>query len=248
MFQFNIRYLASRFSWDVLCRNMDVARLLISSVGRGGQVLDAGCGNNSLAEHLRHYDMISLDLTIPSGLSEKGKFVQGSIIQLPFGDSSFSFSTSVDVLEHLPIELRNDAIRELVRVSDDGVILAFPNRRIGRFEDEKMFESLAKLNREAPSWLSEHMEHEYPDVTETISVIDEAILARSKFAVTHVVYSEDIRLTRLLRWLALRSTALYNTANVLLGLARRFIPNPQNEEGSYRSIIVTNFKPTKPNI
>lgn len=227
---------------------MDVARLLVSSVGRGCPVLDAGCGNNSLTEHLRHYDVISLDLTVPSRFSEKGKFVQGSIIQLPFGDLSFSYSTSVDVLEHLPIELRNDAIRELVRVSKDGIILAFPNRTIGRLEDEKMFQGLARLNREVPKWLSEHMENEYPDVTETISILDKAILDRRQFAVSHVVYSEDIRFTRLLRWLSLRSTGLYVVANLLLGMVRPFIPKPQNQDGSYRSIIVTKFEPTNRNI
>ena len=53
-------------------------------------------------------------------------YVQASGVQLPFRDGAFDLVCSLDTLDQLPSEGRPAFVAELIRVSRDGVYLAFP--------------------------------------------------------------------------------------------------------------------------
>ncbi len=99
-------------------------RLLLDRDLRGLRFLDAGSGGGhfSAAARERGAEVVSLDL----GLALLGQVrkrcettrVAGSVLALPFADSSFDFVLSTEVIEHTPDPLR--ALDELARVVRPG--------------------------------------------------------------------------------------------------------------------------------
>jgi ubiquinone/menaquinone biosynthesis C-methylase UbiE len=97
-----------------------------------GPILDAGCGDGSLAADLRaHFGVrvVGLDLALKrlayaSHNNREVGFGQGSIYELPFRDGTFEIVLCTDLLEHLDDPER--AMKELVRVSKRYVIVSVP--------------------------------------------------------------------------------------------------------------------------
>ena len=85
-------------------------------------ILDAGCGGGATTESLCRYgDVAGLELEEEAVDYARGRgrnVVQGSIESLPFGDGSFDLALALDVIEHVPDDIR--ALRELGRVLRPG--------------------------------------------------------------------------------------------------------------------------------
>ena len=64
-----------------------------------------------------------VDLLPTAGLEN---YIQASGVQLPFRDGAFDLVCSLDTLEHVPGEQRPALLSELLRVTRDGLYLAFP--------------------------------------------------------------------------------------------------------------------------
>ena len=88
-------------------------------------VLDVGCAHGFIVKRLN-------DLGIPSWGIDVSKYavdnkahqnvVEGDILDIPFKDGYFDFVYSSDVLEHIPEDHVGDAIFEIVRVADRGLL------------------------------------------------------------------------------------------------------------------------------
>ena len=110
-------------------RNL-VRRLLPPRVE--GKILDVGCGDGALADDLRErtqQDVVTVDLAWKRVARAQKRVAgvrsaQASIYDLPFRDGSFAMVTCTDLLEHLDDPAR--AMRELVRVSSDRVLVTVP--------------------------------------------------------------------------------------------------------------------------
>src|SRR2546425_3327552 len=117
-------------------------------------LLDVGSGSVGLAFFLRH-PVVSADLAFSE--PDLARFqspirpVQASVTQLPFRDASFRGVVSIDVLEHVPKQLRPQAIRELFRVSKVLVVIGFPYGELSsRFDQRALAEETQK--GVAPLW------------------------------------------------------------------------------------------------
>lgn len=86
------------------------------------------------------------------------QFVQASAEHLPFADSSFDVVVSLDLMEHLPVDVRIVALEEMVRASRGTVIVGFPCGPGARRTDERLARWLRRLGRPQPGWLAEHLE------------------------------------------------------------------------------------------
>ena len=82
-----------------------------------GEVLEVGCGDGVTAFELLKlgYNVTATDITL-EGLKYNLRAITAPIWRLPFKDNSFDTIYSTDVLEHLPPEMVNDAIKEMQRV------------------------------------------------------------------------------------------------------------------------------------
>jgi SAM-dependent methyltransferase len=99
-------------------------------------LLDAGCGEGFVArrvvEALPGIELVGCDvsagaLAIAAHTIPEGRFVAGSITELPFPDKSFDVVGCFEVLEHLPGDLPRQALGELRRVARQAVVLSVPH-------------------------------------------------------------------------------------------------------------------------
>lgn len=108
-----------------------------SIIQKNWKILDIGTGNGFLVCSLRNknYNIYGVDHTLeglnfkyplnkfnnhklPDKLDiNKEWFYESSLLKLPFNDNEFDFTCSVDVLEHLPPEHIETAIKEIYRIT-----------------------------------------------------------------------------------------------------------------------------------
>lgn len=228
-------------AWDTRCRNVDVARILRPLINGETTVLDAGCGEYGLSAFVSAKSVVGVDI-LPTDVKADGfTFIHGSIITLPFADRSFSVAASVDVLEHLPEALRAEAIRQLVRVARETIIMTFPAGKAAREIDEAFNRNLVSSHRPVPDWLSEHLENPYPDPCEVAELVrNESNQSGRKVKVT-IHYSENLAVSKFLRKAAATSKYLYLFGNLAAGFLLPVMPKATEPNG-YRAIILAEFQ------
>lgn len=229
-----------KMAWDTRCRNVDVARLLSPYIGVNTTILDAGCGEYGLAAFISAKNIIGVDILPTDVKVENFDFVHGSILALPFPDRSFSIGASVDVLEHLPSELRRKAVTEVMRAARDIVIITFPSGAPARNADEKFAQELGMSGSQIPDWLAEHLANPYPDASEIMGWIESEAHDTCRSAKISVHYSESLAVAEFLRRQSTRSKYLYLLSNFICGALLPLMPRP-DQNGAYRAIIFAEF-------
>lgn len=97
-------------------------------------ILDVGCGNgifvNFLNEQPRKYSRLhGVDRSLTALSFVKTEKSQASIENLPFDTNEFDLITCLEVLEHLPQLVFQQALSELSRVSKKYIIVSVPNKQ-----------------------------------------------------------------------------------------------------------------------
>ncbi|MFZ1702569.1 MAG: methyltransferase domain-containing protein [Pyrinomonadaceae bacterium] len=235
-----LRDLIFRFGWDTRCRNVDVARVLRPLLGEETTLLDAGCGEYGLTAFMLSAQITGVDI-LPADTIAKGvNYVHGSIIDIPFEDRFFDIAASVDVLEHLPEDIRPAAVKQLVRVAKNAVVITFPCGERARNIDEYFEKELKDRGQPLPEWLAEHLANRYPEAKEIIDEITTEAESSERKVSTQVIYSENSTVAKILRWSAARSKYLYIAANLLAGILLPIMPKA-NAANGYRAIVFTKF-------
>jgi len=237
----SIRKLLYNWAWDTRCRNVDVACVLRSIVNSETSLLDAGCGEYGLFGFVPSKNITGVDV-LPTDVRINGfRFVHGSIVLLPFAERTFSVAASVDVLEHLPENIRADAIKQLVMIADKVILIAFPCGRASQEMDENFSKELTYADQPIPDWLVEHLENPYPDADAVVGEIESEAQRIGRKIKTSVFYSEDRSVAQFLRRLALKSKYLYMAGNLAAGFLLPVLPKVK-KENAYRSIILAEFE------
>ena len=236
----SLRKLIFSYVWDTRCRNTDVARILEPLLKAGSTIIDAGCGEYGIAAFLPGRKIVGVDI-IPTDTKVEGfAFVHGSILDLPFDARSFSIATSIDVLEHLPEDLRPGAIEQLVKVARDAVVITFPSGADAREIDEAFEKTLKDTGQPIPDWVSEHLSNRYPETDEIVAEIKTQAEKAGRLVRITNYYSERRSIAKFLRWSAARSRYVYMAGNLFAGF---FLPiiRRTTKENAYRSIILAEF-------
>jgi GT2 family glycosyltransferase len=91
-------------------------------------------------------------------------YVRASGVQLPFRDGTFDLVCSLDTLEHVPGEHRLALLSELLRVTRDGVYLAFPfDSASNRWAESMVLEYATVVLKNPIPALLEHRQFGLPD-------------------------------------------------------------------------------------
>ena len=159
-----------------LLRYEPVVRLLEPL--RGGRLLDVGSGSYGVARWLsRRWDVVAVDVSFDdyggaAGPVRRGATpVLGSATHLPFPDRSFDAVVALDVLEHIPPDLRSAAVEDLCRVTSGRLILACPTGRAAYEADRRLHDFYQRRDGNVIRWLREHVEFGLPDRTEIVSAL-----------------------------------------------------------------------------
>ena len=142
----------------------------------GLRILDVGGNSGPLKHFLPQHRVVLLDIEPPSSVTHLPLrydwYLQGSGASLPLRDGSFDLVTAHDTLEHLPAELRDPFIEELVRVSRGFVILNQPVHHPDTVRAERrLLDYLAVIRPEEKRFLQGHAEFGLPRT----ELIDKAI-------------------------------------------------------------------------
>ncbi|MDX6215135.1 MAG: hypothetical protein QOG99_719 [Frankiales bacterium] len=141
-------------------------------------VLDVGSGWYGLSWYWPH-PVVQTDLRLtgaPPAAWRPGtaSYVCASADRLPFATDGFDVVLSSDLMEHLPVDIRVEAVRELTRVARSAVLLGFPSGRGAAWVDRGYGVFLRLLRRPWPDWLQDHLaQTTYPsraDVTAAMPV------------------------------------------------------------------------------
>jgi GT2 family glycosyltransferase len=129
--------------------------------GETFKILDVGGRGNILSQFLPDDSVFYID---PFVESDDENFIKGDGCAMPLEDESFDWVTSGDVFEHIPKEKKEDFLKENIRVSKKGVLLAAPffSKEVAQAE------IFANDNYKTLSggidhrWLIEHIENSLP--------------------------------------------------------------------------------------
>ena len=86
-----------------------------------------------------------------------------SAANLPLDDQSFDVVLALDVLEHIPPEIRTKVILESLRVARKLVIFGFPSGAAAHKADEELKSVYLRKGIPVPNWLEEHMFADFPE-------------------------------------------------------------------------------------
>jgi hypothetical protein len=125
---------ASGYQKSICAQPLD---LYVQSTAHKWQtLLDIGCGNGLTAGLLRTagFNCSGIDITLAGVKQDASEFFESPVWQMPFADDEFDYTFSTDVLEHLPTEMVDASIQEIIRVSRQKTfhcIATFPHERDG---------------------------------------------------------------------------------------------------------------------
>lgn len=133
-------------------------------------VLEVGSGTQGIARYLMR-PVIGVDRVFDGPVNPNLIPVAGSVLNLPFGDRSFDAVICVDTLEHLPQEARPLALRELLRVAKERVVVSGPMGTFAANGDAGYAEHVARTGGVLPPWLEEHLRYGIPALAEILDTL-----------------------------------------------------------------------------
>lgn len=143
--------------FDHFQRYSTAARILEALGLDGGRVLEVGANRQKLlGRFLPNATMLYSDI---QNQGEERDFVVADVTDLPFQGGMFDAVVALDMLEHIPVELRAKALTEMARVAHQAVVVGCPVDQPWVHSAEKNANNFwHELFSEDYEWLAEHME------------------------------------------------------------------------------------------
>jgi 2-polyprenyl-3-methyl-5-hydroxy-6-metoxy-1,4-benzoquinol methylase len=164
------------------------------------------------------------------------EFRQAEIDSLPFEDRSFPVVSCVDVIEHLPLDVRAKAIDELVRVAGQTLVVAFPHGSPARQSDGRLLADFLQRGLEPPDWVVEHLRQAHPTDNEIEDRLRNAAAARSRQVSIRTRYCEPLLAQQLVR-MSSRTRICYFITSLTMGVLLPVLRTP-TRENAYRAVLV----------
>jgi hypothetical protein len=215
-------------------------------------MLEVGSGSRGIAAFTSRFHVTACDVSFDDyGGGDAGRDlgvtrITGSVLALPFADTSFDVVLALDLLEHIAPPDRRTALSELRRVACSRLIVGCPCGPAAELSDQRLSAFYTQRGFPLPGWLVEHLDHGLPETDELLAAVrpgDKVIIAPNASVTSH---------ERVLRWEAtpLRGRIALAGGGTLRAMIRR--PGTsrrlamrllewiggRNREPSYRQIAV----------
>ncbi|MGZ4244430.1 MAG: methyltransferase domain-containing protein [Solirubrobacteraceae bacterium] len=128
-------------------------------------VLDVGCGPYGLSIVAAEATFVGVEVVFEEPVAPGMVAIRYDPGPLPFEDGAFDTVISLDVLEHVPPEVRAGFVAELVRVCARRVFIACPSDE-AVWAEQVLKQVYSAQGIPLPSWLDEHDEHGLPTAAE----------------------------------------------------------------------------------
>jgi SAM-dependent methyltransferase len=152
---------------DTALRYYAVLRLLRDRWRDDARVLEVGSGSGGVTEWLDH-PVVGVDQSFERTADRSTALLErrvGSATALPVADGEFDFVLSLEMLEHLSVEDREPALREMLRALTPGgrMIVTFPADATAERLDRWLNDSVRAVTGTDHPWVSEHLAAGLPD-------------------------------------------------------------------------------------
>lgn len=136
---------------------------------RGETLLEVGSGSEGIARftserwRLTFCDQDFTDYGAVEVPDDGLRRIEGDVTALPFADGEFDVVVALDLLEHLPADLRPKALAELARVTRSRLIAGCPCGEAALRADRALARYYGLQPRRMPPWLVEHLDNGFPE-------------------------------------------------------------------------------------
>lgn len=227
---------------DIAQRYLPIIRL-INKHGLRDQVTDIGSGSIGIGPYLRTaVTGVDTDLTSRS-VHPLLKPVEASVLDTPFDDRSRPCVISVDMLEHVPAEMRQAAVDELVRIAGRLLVIAVPSGTEAEQQDKEMAELFRATRGVEFRFFRDHLDNGLPTPAELADYVESSLAKHGRKANLHVVPNANLRLREFIvrRWI--RRSTIDKVAWVLLTWLSPVL-SYLHREPAYRRLAVVEFRDT----
>lgn len=145
---------------------------------RPSNICEIGSGSQGLGRYERNLKFTGVDLDFSDYSGSKQPVasnmvaVQAKADGLPFQDGAFDFVFSLDMIEHIQPQERKAVIKEMIRISSEVCVMAFPCGDAARENDAKMREFYRARGAAPPGWLEEHLKAGFPQLREVEGILE----------------------------------------------------------------------------
>jgi len=181
-----IKRFFNKYYWrqhpDAALRYLPVVSVIKNLKLEESRILEIGSGSLGIIPYLkRPVDGLDIDFSGPkTKLLNK---IKGSAWELPFKKNSYDTVLSVDVIEHLPKEKRDQSLRESLRVAKKLVVIVVPIGKESEAQDLNLYEYWEKIFKNKDNlFLREHTENKLPTGDEILVYIDRNLRKLNKKA------------------------------------------------------------------
>jgi len=135
------------------------------------KILEIGSGSVGITPYYKHnIDGIDVDFSGPP--SKFIKRIKGKAWDLPFKKNEYDVTISVDVLEHIPPNLREKSIYEILRVTKTLAVIVVPTSSESQKQDIELKQLWQKTFNIKNQFLDEHVKYGLPQSEEILVYID----------------------------------------------------------------------------
>jgi glycosyltransferase involved in cell wall biosynthesis len=194
-----VRSLAGPYrAWtiEVAMRYLPVVRLA-ERFGDVGDLTEVGSGGTGIAPYLGR-PVVGVDQDFGEESSPLMTQIRSSVLALPFADASRRHVVSVDMLEHVPPQLRGQALEELVRVTGDLLIVAVPSGAGAASQDAFVDELYRQRHGENYPFLSEHVTYGLPSRSQLDVALRQAMTRHGRTGDVSYFWNTNLRVRKLL--------------------------------------------------
>ena len=181
-----IKFFFNKYYWrqhpDAALRYLPVVSVIKALKLEESKILEIGSGSLGIIPYLkRPIDGLDIDFSGPkTKLLNK---IRGSTLDLPFKKNSYDIVLSVDVIEHLPKEKREQSVLECLRVAKKLAIIVVPIGSQSEAQDIILYEYWKKIFKSKDNlFLREHTENKLPTGDEILVYIDRTLRKLNKKA------------------------------------------------------------------
>lgn len=171
--EFLKKFLFKNYSTDIALRYLPVVEVIKKNRLEDSRILEVGSGDFGITVYLKR-KITGIDVEFSgqgNGLVEKIEY-NGNLFT--FKNNEFDAVISVDALEHIAKEKRQNIINEILRTAKKAIILVVPCGKSAHKHDIKLSEYFYNIHKQQDKFLNEHVCNGLPEIDEMVVMINQA--------------------------------------------------------------------------